>query len=149
MILCLHDDAFGLRRSLLQTSCYNFSHQILRPSRMIHPVASCANISLQLHPPLRMLNDRLDASHVFTYSAGMSVLEKVWLEQNIGRVGLHHLHKARDCVHHIVVVAEYLSAIASPDVFPHILRVNAYAVDEPLRLIVKCNVCAPLIDFKG
>jgi hypothetical protein len=118
-------------------SCHNFSHQVLGPSRLVHSITSRSNIVLQVHFALRILYNGLHDPHVFTDSARMPVLEELGSEQDSCGVDFHHLHKARQRVAHVVVVAEYLAAIQRPDILPDLLGIDANAVYEPLGVIVE------------
>lgn len=118
----------------------HFSHQILRPSWLIHSVASRSNVVLQLNPSTRILNDRLWTKHVFANCSRMPLLEEFGVQDNVACVCLQHLQKARKRVAHIVVVAEDLLAIALPDIFPDVSRVHTNAVDEPLGVVVQSDL---------
>jgi hypothetical protein len=75
--------------------------------------------------------------HIFTDCSRVAQLEEVGIEQGFGCVLLQHLQKARERVAHVVVVSEDLPSISSPHFVPHVLRVHAYAVDEPLGVVVQ------------
>ena len=70
----------------------------------------------------------------------MYLFEESWVEEHIIRVVLDHLQESRQCVWHVVVVAEDLFSVTGPDVFPDGGRVCADAIDEPLRIVVQCDL---------
>jgi hypothetical protein len=41
---------------------------------------------------------------------------------------------------YIVIMPENLSSVATPDILPYILRVGAHTVDQPLRIVVQCDL---------
>ena len=116
----------------MSQSRYNFSQQIFGPPRLIYSISSCSHIVLQFHLASRILHNRLDSSDILSNRARMPHLEELWLEENVVGVGPNHLQEARKSIAHVVVVAEYLSPIATPNVLPNLLRIDADAVDEPL-----------------
>jgi hypothetical protein len=67
----------------------------------------------------------------------MPVLEELGSEQDSCGLDFHHLHKARQRVTHVVVVAEYLTAIQRPDILPDLLGIDADAIYEPLGVVVE------------
>ena len=70
----------------------------------------------------------------------MPLLEEFGVQDNVACVCLQHLQKARKRVAHIVVVAEDLLAIALPDIFPDVFRVDTDAIDEPLGVVVQSDL---------
>lgn len=79
----------------------------------------------------------------------MSDHEEVRVKQDAARVGLQHLQEARKRVPHIVIVTEHSSTVTGPDILPNILRVDAYAIDEPLRVIVQGDLEVLALDYNS
>ena len=118
----------------------DLGHQVLWPHRLIDTISSRAYTVPQLDISLWILDDGLDPLDVFADRARMSHLKEIGFEEHGSRILEKHLHVARQCVLHVVVMAENLASIASPDVFPDVCGIGTDAVYQPLGVVVQGNL---------
>lgn len=78
----LHDDSLR----------YYLSHQVLRPSRLTHPVLPRSQVISRLHITLQLLSNRVESCEIFTDCTRVSYFEELGLEKHTTRVYLEHVH---------------------------------------------------------
>lgn len=71
---------------------YHLSHQVLRPSRLIHSIPSRTHIVSQLHITLRVLDDGFNTFYVFANRARVSHFEEFGVEDYGAGISRQHLH---------------------------------------------------------
>ena len=121
-------------------SSNNLSHQILRPAGLINSISSGADVVLQVNLAPWVSNDRLWAQDIPANCTGMPLFEKLWSQNYVSCVCFQHLHEPWQSVAHIVIVSEDLLSIAGPDICPDFRGIDTHTVDEPLRVVVECNL---------
>lgn len=123
----LHDDSLR----------YYFSHQVLRPSRLVHPIPSRSYVISQLYIALWILGNRLHRFNIFANCTRVPYFQKIWLEHHISRMRHEHVHVWTSHGHHIVMVTENLTPVACPDVLPDVFGICTDAIHKPLRVVVQ------------
>lgn len=120
---------------------FNYLHtQILRPPWLVDAVRPrpyrIARLDFATREPqhrrydLDILPNRLD----------VIAREEFGPEHPVAAVLPDHANHPGKSVRHVVIMAEDRRPVALPQLLPHVVRVHAAAVDEPLRVVVKSHV---------
>lgn len=121
---------------------HDFYRQVCWPFRLVHSIGSHTDIVSQVDLSFGKLDDRLYRPHAFIISQNISDFKEIRLKEYSTSILRQHTHVPGDCIAHAMIVAKDLLSIPRPNIFPDVLRVRADTVDQPLRVVVQCNLPA-------